>query len=33
MTAVIPSGATTGPVVVTTPAGDLTSNKAFRITK
>src|SRR5258706_8912168 len=33
MTAVIPSGATTGPVVVTTPSGKLTSNKAFRVTK
>lgn len=31
MTAVIPSGATTGPVVVTTPSGALTSNKNFRI--
>ena len=33
MTAVIPSGATTGPVVVTTPSGKLNSNKAFRVTK
>jgi hypothetical protein len=33
MTAVIPSGATTGSVVVTTPSGKLTSNQAFRITK
>jgi uncharacterized repeat protein (TIGR03803 family) len=31
MTAVVPSGATTGPVVVTTPGGALTSNKKFRI--
>jgi uncharacterized repeat protein (TIGR03803 family) len=31
MTAVIPHGATTGPVVVTTPAGPLTSNQNFRI--
>jgi hypothetical protein len=31
MTAVVPSGATTGPVVVTTPGGPLTSNKNFRI--
>ena len=31
LTAVIPSGATTGPVVVTTPAGKLTSNKTFQI--
>jgi hypothetical protein len=27
MTAVVPAGATTGPVVVTTPTGTLTSNK------
>jgi uncharacterized repeat protein (TIGR03803 family) len=33
MTAVLPGGATTGPVVVTTPSGVLTSNKAFRILK
>jgi uncharacterized repeat protein (TIGR03803 family) len=33
MTAVVPSGATTGPVVVTTPAGALTSNVSFRISK
>jgi uncharacterized repeat protein (TIGR03803 family) len=33
MTAVIPSGATTGPVVVTTPTGPLTSNKNFAIHK
>jgi uncharacterized repeat protein (TIGR03803 family) len=32
LTAVVPSGATTGPVVVTTPAGTLTSNKTFRVT-
>lgn len=31
MTAIVPSGATTGPVVVTTPTGTLTSNKNFRI--
>ena len=31
MTAVVPSGATTGPVVVTTPNGTLTSNKSFQI--
>jgi uncharacterized repeat protein (TIGR03803 family) len=31
MTAVIPSGATTGPVVVTTPSGALTSNVSFRV--
>ena len=29
--AVVPSGATTGPVVVTTPGGALTSNVNFRI--
>jgi uncharacterized repeat protein (TIGR03803 family) len=33
MTAVVPSGATTGPVVVTTPSGTLTSNVNFRIAK
>ncbi len=33
MTAVVPPGATTGPVVVTTPGGKLTSNVSFRITK
>jgi uncharacterized repeat protein (TIGR03803 family) len=33
MTAVIPSGATTGSVVVTTPTGTLTSNVNFRIAK
>lgn len=31
MTAVIPNGATTGPVVVTTPTGTLTSNKTFSV--
>jgi hypothetical protein len=31
MTAVVPSGATTGKVVVTTPGGALTSNVNFRI--
>ncbi|HWY19687.1 MAG TPA: choice-of-anchor tandem repeat GloVer-containing protein [Candidatus Acidoferrum sp.] len=31
MTAVVPSGATTGRVVVATPGGTLTSNKNFRI--
>lgn len=31
MTVVIPTGATTGPVVVTTPTGPLTSNVNFRI--
>ncbi len=31
MTAVIPSGATTGPVIVTTPNGTLTSNHPLRI--
>lgn len=31
MTAVVPSGATTGPVVVSTPGGTLTSNVSFRI--
>ncbi len=33
MTAVVPSGATTGKVVVTTPSGVLTSNVSFRIIK
>ncbi|MGA7220402.1 MAG: choice-of-anchor tandem repeat GloVer-containing protein [Candidatus Sulfotelmatobacter sp.] len=33
MTAVVPSGATTGVVVVTTPTGGLTSNVNFRIAK
>lgn len=32
LTAVIPSGATTGPVVVTTPTATLTSNVNFRVT-
>jgi uncharacterized repeat protein (TIGR03803 family) len=31
MTAVVPSGATTGSVVVTSPSGTLTSNKQFQI--
>jgi uncharacterized repeat protein (TIGR03803 family) len=31
ITAVVPSGATTGPVAVTTPGGALTSNVSFRI--
>ena len=33
MTAVVPSGANTGAVVVTTPGGALTSNVSFRISK
>jgi hypothetical protein len=33
MTAVVPAGAATGPVVVTTPSGPLTSNPSFRITE
>jgi uncharacterized repeat protein (TIGR03803 family) len=33
MTAVVPAGATSGPVVVTTPTGALTSNKNFRISE
>ncbi len=33
MTAVVPSGATTGRVVVTTPARALNSNKNFRISQ
>jgi uncharacterized repeat protein (TIGR03803 family) len=33
MTAVVPTGATTGPVVVTTPSGPLTSNLSFRISQ
>jgi hypothetical protein len=32
MTAVVPTGATTGKVVVTTPGGTLPSNVNFRIT-
>ncbi len=32
MTAVVPAGAMTGPVVVATPTGNLTSNVSFRIT-
>jgi hypothetical protein len=32
MTAVVPAGATTGNVVVTTPSGKLTSNVAFQVT-
>jgi len=31
MTAVVPSSATTGKVVVTTPSGALTSNVNFRV--
>jgi uncharacterized repeat protein (TIGR03803 family) len=33
MTAVVPPGATTGKVVVTTPSGPLTSNVTFRVSK
>ena len=33
MTAVVPTSATTGPVVVTTPSGSLTSNVSFRISQ
>ena len=33
MTAVVPAGATTGAVVVATPAGNLSSNVSFRISK
>ncbi len=33
LTPVVPTGATTGPVVVTTPPGPLTSNVSFRITR
>jgi uncharacterized repeat protein (TIGR03803 family) len=32
LTAIVPSGATTGFVTVTTPSGTLTSNKKFRVT-
>jgi uncharacterized repeat protein (TIGR03803 family) len=32
LTAVVPAGATTGSVTVTTPGGTLTSNKIFRVT-
>jgi uncharacterized repeat protein (TIGR03803 family) len=31
LTAVVPAGATTGPVTVSTPGGTLTSNKVFRV--
>jgi uncharacterized repeat protein (TIGR03803 family) len=33
ITAAVPSGATTGPVVVTTPTGTLKSNKKFNVTQ
>lgn len=33
MTAIVPTGATTGPVVVSTPSGPLTSNKNFTVIK
>jgi len=33
MTAVVPSGATTGPVVVTTPSGTFVSNVSFRVSQ
>jgi len=33
MTAVVPTGATTGPVVVTTPGGTLSSNASFQVTQ
>jgi uncharacterized repeat protein (TIGR03803 family) len=32
LTAIVPPGATTGPVTVATPSGTLTSNKSFRVT-
>ena len=32
MTAIVPAGATSGAVIVTTPSGVLTSNNAFRVT-
>jgi hypothetical protein len=32
-TAIVPTGATTGPVVVITPSGGLASNKTFRVTE
>ena len=33
MTAVVPAGATTGAVVVATPAGNLRSNVSFRVSE
>jgi hypothetical protein len=33
ITAAVPSGASTGAVVVTTPSGALTSNIGFRVTQ
>jgi uncharacterized repeat protein (TIGR03803 family) len=33
MTAIVPTGATTGPVIVITPSGGLASNKNFRVTE